>query len=151
MGRGAPFTEPQDPNFVRQEDASWSLGRNREARSPGVAAKPQVRSPGEYLRGEGEQHMKISVFHIAGEAAALHSLLSPFPFCSFWCLPGTVTGLYSLALCGLQQWSSGSPSAQRETQGREVMGGCGQGRRTNSAVEIKEGFHEEVAVEISWR
>lgn len=62
LGQGEPLQRPQEArqhlNLFTQEDASWSLGRNREPPSPGVAAKHRVRSPGEC--GEaGKQDTRI--------------------------------------------------------------------------------------------
>lgn len=56
LGRGSPFSVQearQDTDLFKQEDASRSLGTSREPPSPGVAAKHEVRSPGECW-GSGE-------------------------------------------------------------------------------------------------
>ena len=114
-----PSQSPQDSNFVGQEDASWSLGRKRETRSPGVAAKPKVRSPGDAVGGARSAHMEPR--HLPNRAPLPRSLSSPS--CVF---PPGPSGDRPGSLQPSAAWAPGShqplPSACRETQEWEVQG-----------------------------
>lgn len=102
---GEPLSQsPQDPNFVGQEDASWSLGRNGKARRPGLMPSPKL-AP-RRVPQEGEQHMESQPLPHGGRGSRPSTACHPD---SFLLLPAPsrdiAWGRYSLALCGLQQWA----------------------------------------------
>lgn len=134
--RGASFAESQVSDCAGQEAASWSLGGSRGARSPGVAAKPKVRSP--FPRrtppeGRREQHMEKRQQLPRrrckrGRRPSTVCCPSPGPV-PFPLVPSRDGnwGLCGLALCGLQQWAPG-PSGRVSKQGEAGTGGGGRTR-----------------------
>lgn len=92
LGRGAPFTESPGSKLRWAGGCFLKLWKEQTDRHgvPGSLPNPKL-APWRMLQeGRSTQHMESPASStLLGEAAPLHSLPFPFPFCSLRCLPGT--------------------------------------------------------------
>lgn len=107
LGRGAPFTESPGSTFRWAGRRLLEPGEEQKSTESWVDAKPKVCSQACGVGGRATYGNPASST-LRERQPPVHSLPSPFPFCSLQCLPGTVTGVSTAWLCGLQQWAPGS-------------------------------------------